>query len=98
MLRLSFGVNGEFFVESTEALKSSDIDVMEELYRRIMVARDESIVVSEAMKGSMDTYLTCGGFMVKGNLLMIKIGVLLHGFRSFPGFLYSFQQLNYSIP
>ena len=35
MLRLSFGVNGEFFVESTETLKSSDIDVMEELYRRI---------------------------------------------------------------
>lgn len=53
MVRLSFGVNGEFFVESTEALKSSDIDVMEELYRRIMVARNESIVVSEAMKGSM---------------------------------------------
>jgi len=54
MLRLSFGVNGEFFVESTEALKASDIDVMEELYRRIMVARNECIVVSEAIKGSME--------------------------------------------
>ena len=54
MVRLSFGVNGEFFVESTEALKSSDIDVIEELYRRIMVAHNESIVVSEAMKRSMD--------------------------------------------
>ena len=54
MVRLSFGANGEFFVESAEALKASDIDVMEELYRRIMVARDESIVVSEAMKRSME--------------------------------------------
>ena len=54
MLRLSFGVNGEFFIESTEALKSSDINVIEELYRRIMVARNESIVVSEAMNGSME--------------------------------------------
>lgn len=54
MVRLSFGANGEFFVEFTEALKASDIDVMEELYRRIMVARDESIVVSEAMKRSME--------------------------------------------
>lgn len=37
-----------------------------------------------AMKGSMDTYLTGSGSMAKSDLLVIKIGVLFHCFRSFP--------------
>ena len=53
MIHLSFGSNGEFFLESDKTLEPKDIDIVDELDRRIMTARNESIVVAQAVKGSM---------------------------------------------
>ena len=53
MIHMSFGANGEFFLESDKALEPKDIDIVDELYIRIMTARNESIVVSQAVKESM---------------------------------------------
>lgn len=53
MLRLSFGVNGEFFIE-TDALSNGDIDTVEELYKRIMTARQECIILAQANQHTED--------------------------------------------
>ena len=54
MLRLSFGVNGEFFIESSDELSKGDIDTVEELYKRIMTARQECIILAQANQHTED--------------------------------------------
>ena len=48
MIRLSFGPNGEFFIESSEALSADSVEMAEALYRRIMNARSECDILHEA--------------------------------------------------
>lgn len=48
MVRLSFGPNGEFFIESSEALSANSVEMAEELYKRIMNARSECDILHAA--------------------------------------------------
>ena len=50
MIRLSFGPNGEFFIESSEALSTNSVEIAESLYRRIMNARSECDILHDARK------------------------------------------------
>lgn len=50
-MQMSIGQNGEFFV-SVETLDDSVIEVCDKLYRRIMEAKEETIIVSEARRRS----------------------------------------------
>ena len=50
MIRLSFGPNGEFFIESSEALSTDSVEMSEALYRRIMNARSECDILHDARK------------------------------------------------
>ena len=50
MIRLSFGPNGEFFIESSEALSTDSVKIVEELYKRIMNARSECDILNDARK------------------------------------------------
>ena len=50
VLRISIGANGEFFVETDEALTADGISAAETLYRRILTAMNECEILSEAMK------------------------------------------------
>lgn len=52
MVRVSFGPNGEFFLESSDALSKEEMDTVEELYKRILTARAECLIVSQVMKDS----------------------------------------------
>lgn len=57
MVRLSFGPNGEFFIESSEELNTEIIEQAEVLYKRIMNARSECDILHaarEAMNGDED--------------------------------------------
>lgn len=57
MIRLSFGPNGEFFIESSEALSVDSVEMAEALYKRIMNARSECDILHsarEAMNGDED--------------------------------------------
>lgn len=57
MIRLSFGPNGEFFIESSEALSADSVEMAEALYKRIMNARSECDILHaarEAMNGDED--------------------------------------------
>lgn len=54
MLRLSFGANGEFFIESSDELSKGDIDTAEELYKRIMTSRQECIILAQANQHTED--------------------------------------------
>lgn len=57
MIRLSFGPNGEFFIESSEALSADSVEMVEALYKRIMNARSECDILHaarEAMNGDED--------------------------------------------
>ena len=57
MIRLSFGQNGEFFIESSEALSADSVEMVEALYKRIMNARSECDILHaarEAMNGGED--------------------------------------------
>jgi hypothetical protein len=48
MIRLSFGPNGEFFIESSEELNTEIIEQAEVLYKRIMNARSECDILHAA--------------------------------------------------
>lgn len=50
MIRLSFGPNGEFFIESSEALSADCVEIAESLYKRIMNARSECDILNDARK------------------------------------------------
>lgn len=50
MIRLSFGPNGEFFIESSEALSTDSVEIAEALYKRIMNARSECDILNDARK------------------------------------------------
>lgn len=50
MIRLSFGPNGEFFIESSEALSTDSVEIAESLYKRIMNARSECDILNDARK------------------------------------------------
>lgn len=50
MVRLSFGPQGEFFIESNEALTSESVDLAEVLYRKIMEARSDCDLLHEAKR------------------------------------------------
>lgn len=50
MIRLSFGPNGEFFIESSEALSTDSVEIVEALYKRIMNARSECDILNDARK------------------------------------------------
>ena len=57
MIRLSFGRNGEFFIESSEALSSDSVEMVESLYKKIMNSRSECDILHaarEAMNGDED--------------------------------------------
>ena len=57
MIRLSFGRNGEFFIESSEALSADSVEMVESLYKKIMNARSECDILHdarEAMNGDED--------------------------------------------
>ena len=49
-MRISIGANDEFFVETDQALTADGISAAETLYRRILTARNECEILSEAMK------------------------------------------------
>lgn len=51
MIKFSFGPNGEFFMESSEALSAEAVDLAELLYKRIMNARSECDIIHEARRG-----------------------------------------------
>lgn len=46
MVKISIGLNGEFFIDTDHALQKSEMDTIEELYRRILTARDECKILS----------------------------------------------------
>ena len=48
MVRLSFGPNGEFFIESDKALSVDDCEIAENLYKRVMTARMELDILNDA--------------------------------------------------
>lgn len=50
MIRLSFGQNGEFFIESSEDLSADRVEMVESLYKRIMNARSECDILHAARK------------------------------------------------
>ncbi len=50
MVRLSFGPQGEFFIESSEALTGAEVEVAENLYKRIMNARSELDILNDARR------------------------------------------------
>lgn len=50
MVRLSFGPQGEFFIESSEALTGADVEIAENLYKRIMNARSELDILNDARR------------------------------------------------
>ena len=50
MIRLSFGPNGEFFIESSESLSTDSVEIVEALYKRIMNARSECDILHDARK------------------------------------------------
>lgn len=50
MIRLSFGPNGEFFIESSESLSTDSVEMAEALYKRIMNARSECDILNDARK------------------------------------------------
>lgn len=52
MIRLSFGPNGEFFIEASEGIDANSIEMAELLYKRIMTARAECDILNEAMRSS----------------------------------------------
>lgn len=54
MVRMSVGTDGEFFVESSDMLTSKDIDIFEELYTRILTAKQQCIVVTQAGRASTE--------------------------------------------
>ena len=51
MIKFSFGPNGEFFMESSEALSAEAVDLAELLYKRIMNARSECDIIHDARCG-----------------------------------------------
>ena len=51
MIQFSFGPNGEFFMESSEALSAEAVDLAELLYKRIMNARSECDIIHDARRG-----------------------------------------------
>lgn len=51
MVRLSFGPQGEFFIESSEALTGAEVKIAENLYKRIMNARSECDIIHDARRG-----------------------------------------------
>lgn len=51
MVKFSFGPNGEFFMESSEAPSAEAVDLAELLYKRIMNARSECDILNDARRG-----------------------------------------------
>lgn len=49
MFRLSIGPKDEFFLESSEPVSEIQLDFFENLYRRILTVREETIILSQAM-------------------------------------------------
>jgi len=47
--RISIGPEGEFFIESNEALTAEQLPIIDQLYRMILTARMETVIVRQAM-------------------------------------------------
>lgn len=52
MVKISIGFNGEFFVESDKVLEKDEIANVEELYRRILTARDECKILNYGIQAA----------------------------------------------
>ncbi len=50
MVRLRFGPQGEFFIERCEELTGAEVEVAENLYKRIMNARSELDILNDARR------------------------------------------------
>ena len=52
--RVSIGANGEFFIESNEALTPEGVKLVEDLYEKVLEIRERTRIVSEAMDDPED--------------------------------------------